>query len=141
MSRAVGTHTCRPAALGEAIEVVRPCSFEPRSVVSGSARVRVCGVPRSVSRAAAVKPRASVPARSSGYPAVCTPSPHTVSAPRLTAASTVAHTYMRQTQNLLGTKARSQPNLSPFSGELENAFQRCREEFRRHNISLSDISL
>ncbi|GBP62932.1 hypothetical protein EVAR_42747_1 [Eumeta japonica] len=24
MSRAVGTHTCRPAALGEAIEVVRP---------------------------------------------------------------------------------------------------------------------
>ncbi|GBP78888.1 hypothetical protein EVAR_61537_1 [Eumeta japonica] len=49
------------------------CSFEPRSVVSGSARVRVCGVPRSVS-AAAVKPRASVPATSSGYPAVCTPS-------------------------------------------------------------------
>ncbi|GBP96260.1 hypothetical protein EVAR_100508_1 [Eumeta japonica] len=38
------------------------CSFEPRSVVSGSARVRVCGVPRSVSRAAAIKPRASVPA-------------------------------------------------------------------------------
>ncbi|GBP45167.1 hypothetical protein EVAR_95819_1 [Eumeta japonica] len=59
------------------------CSFEPRSVVSGSARVRVCGVPRSVSRAAAVKPRASVPARSSSYPAVCTPSPHTVSAPRV----------------------------------------------------------
>ncbi|GBO99286.1 hypothetical protein EVAR_548_1 [Eumeta japonica] len=59
------------------------CSFEPRSVVSGSARVRVCGVPRSVSRAAAAKPRASVPARSSGYPAVCTPSPHTVSAPRI----------------------------------------------------------
>ncbi|GBP18972.1 N-alpha-acetyltransferase 11 [Eumeta japonica] len=59
------------------------CSFEPRSVVSGSARVRVCGVPRSVSRAAAVKPRASVPARSSGYPAVCTPSPHTISAPRV----------------------------------------------------------
>ncbi|GBP53749.1 hypothetical protein EVAR_84232_1 [Eumeta japonica] len=24
MSRAAGTHTCRPAALGEAIEVVRP---------------------------------------------------------------------------------------------------------------------
>ncbi|GBP31624.1 hypothetical protein EVAR_84069_1 [Eumeta japonica] len=44
------------------------CSFEPRSVVSGSARTSVgaaqCG-------AAAVKPRASVPARSSGYPAVC----------------------------------------------------------------------
>ncbi|GBP49847.1 Probable RNA-directed DNA polymerase from transposon BS [Eumeta japonica] len=60
-----------PSALACA---VRPhsCSFEPRSVVSGSARVRVCGVPRSVSRAAAVKPRASVPARSSGYPAVCT---------------------------------------------------------------------
>ncbi|GBP34998.1 hypothetical protein EVAR_28463_1 [Eumeta japonica] len=58
------------------------CSFEPHSVVSGSACVRVCGVPRSVSRAAAVKPRASVPATSSGYPAVCTPSPHTVSAPR-----------------------------------------------------------
>ncbi|GBP70113.1 hypothetical protein EVAR_50935_1 [Eumeta japonica] len=63
------------------------CSFEPRSVVSGSARVRVCGVPRSVSRAAAVKPRASVPARSSGYPAVCTPSPHTVSAPRVRSSS------------------------------------------------------
>ncbi|GBP71123.1 hypothetical protein EVAR_37217_1 [Eumeta japonica] len=61
---------------------VHQCSFEPRSVVSGSARVRVCGVPRSVSRAAAVKSRASVPATSSGYPAVCTPSPHTVSAPR-----------------------------------------------------------
>ncbi|GBP41343.1 hypothetical protein EVAR_25182_1 [Eumeta japonica] len=50
--------------------------------LSGSARVRVCGVPRRVSRAAAVKPRASVPATSSGYPAVCTPSPRTVSAPR-----------------------------------------------------------
>ncbi|GBP79810.1 hypothetical protein EVAR_56866_1 [Eumeta japonica] len=49
----------------------------------GSARVRVCGVPRSVNRAAAVKPRASVPVTSSGYPAVCTPSPHTVSAPRM----------------------------------------------------------
>ncbi|GBP68849.1 hypothetical protein EVAR_46166_1 [Eumeta japonica] len=58
------------------------CSFEPRSVVSGSARVRVCGVPHSVNRAAAVKPRVSVPVTSSGYPAVCTPSPHTVSAPR-----------------------------------------------------------
>ncbi|GBP57954.1 hypothetical protein EVAR_82591_1 [Eumeta japonica] len=58
------------------------CSFEPRSVVSGSTRVRVCGVPRSVNRAAAVKRRASVPATSSGYPDVCTPSPHTVSAPR-----------------------------------------------------------
>ncbi|GBP26660.1 hypothetical protein EVAR_23430_1 [Eumeta japonica] len=57
-------------------------SFDPRSVVSGSARVRVCGVPRSVSHATAVKPRASVPATSSGYLAVCTPSPHTVSAPR-----------------------------------------------------------
>ncbi|GBP67769.1 hypothetical protein EVAR_22170_1 [Eumeta japonica] len=58
------------------------CSFEPRSVVSGSARVGVCGVPRSASRAAAVKPRASVPVISSGYPAGRTPSPHTVSAPR-----------------------------------------------------------
>ncbi|GBP90734.1 hypothetical protein EVAR_26704_1 [Eumeta japonica] len=38
----------------------------------------MCGV----SRAAAVKPRASVPATLSGDPAVCTPSPHTVSAPR-----------------------------------------------------------
>ncbi|GBP10133.1 hypothetical protein EVAR_77549_1 [Eumeta japonica] len=53
----------------------------------GPARVRVCGVPRNVSRAAAVKPRASVPARSSGYPAVCTPSPHTVSAPRVRSGS------------------------------------------------------
>ncbi|GBP31946.1 hypothetical protein EVAR_18485_1 [Eumeta japonica] len=35
-----------------------------------------------VSHAAAVKPRASVRATSSGYPAVCTSSPHTVSAPR-----------------------------------------------------------
>ncbi|GBP15167.1 hypothetical protein EVAR_11462_1 [Eumeta japonica] len=58
------------------------CSFEPRSVVSGSARVRVCRVPRSVRCTAAVKSWASVPATSSGYPAVCTPSPHTVSAPR-----------------------------------------------------------
>ncbi|GBP29527.1 Nucleic-acid-binding protein from transposon X-element [Eumeta japonica] len=58
--------------------------------LSGSARVRVCGVPRSASRAAAVKPRASVPARSSGYPAVCTPSPHTVSAPRWVS---VPHTH------------------------------------------------
>ncbi|GBP29606.1 hypothetical protein EVAR_79155_1 [Eumeta japonica] len=74
------------------------CSFEPRSVVSGSARVRVCGVPRSVSRAAAVKPRASVPARSSGYPAVCTPSPHTVSAPRVVLvifASSRGNTFTR----------------------------------------------
>ncbi|GBP39792.1 hypothetical protein EVAR_88292_1 [Eumeta japonica] len=63
------------------------CSFEPRSVVSGSARVRVCGVPRSVNRAAAVKPRASVPVTSSGYPAVCTPSPHTVFAPRVRSSS------------------------------------------------------
>ncbi|GBP66433.1 hypothetical protein EVAR_88767_1 [Eumeta japonica] len=63
------------------------CSFEPRSVVSGSAHVRVCGVPRSVNRAAAVKPRASVPVTSSGYPAVCTPSPHTVSAPRVRSSS------------------------------------------------------
>ncbi|GBP30145.1 hypothetical protein EVAR_94990_1 [Eumeta japonica] len=50
-----------------------------------SVELRACtivGVPRSVSRATAVKPRASVPATSSGYPAVCTPSPHTVSAPR-----------------------------------------------------------
>ncbi|GBP00035.1 hypothetical protein EVAR_74362_1 [Eumeta japonica] len=62
-------------------------SFEPRSVVSGSACVRVCGVPRSVNRAAAVKPRASVPVISSGYPAVCTPSPHTVSAPRVCSSS------------------------------------------------------
>ncbi|GBP43490.1 hypothetical protein EVAR_30447_1 [Eumeta japonica] len=65
------------------VEAIRNCSFEPRSVVTGSARVRVCGVPRSVNRAAAVKPRASVPVISSGYPAVCTPSPHTVSAPRV----------------------------------------------------------
>ncbi|GBP21503.1 Protein FAM160B1 [Eumeta japonica] len=61
-------------------------------LLSGSARVRVCGVPRSVSRAAAVKPRASVPAKSSGYPAVCTPSPepraHTVSAPGLAPPAT-----------------------------------------------------
>ncbi|GBP38220.1 hypothetical protein EVAR_18099_1 [Eumeta japonica] len=64
----------RPASLSTLISRFR--------TLSGSARVRVCGVPRSVSRAAAVKPRASVPARSSGYPAVCTPSPHTVSAPR-----------------------------------------------------------
>ncbi|GBP53907.1 hypothetical protein EVAR_96585_1 [Eumeta japonica] len=44
-----------------------------RSPSCRAPRVRVW-VPRSVSRAAAVKPRASVPARSSGYPAVCTPS-------------------------------------------------------------------
>ncbi|GBP35471.1 Exosome complex component RRP43 [Eumeta japonica] len=50
--------------------------------LSDSARVRVCGVPRSVSRAAAVKPRTSVPATRSGYPTVCTPRRHTVSAPR-----------------------------------------------------------
>ncbi|GBP55096.1 hypothetical protein EVAR_46393_1 [Eumeta japonica] len=37
---------------------------------------------KAVNRAAAVRPRASVPPTSSGYPAVCTPSPHTVSAPR-----------------------------------------------------------
>ncbi|GBP32398.1 hypothetical protein EVAR_81205_1 [Eumeta japonica] len=58
------------------------CSFEPRSVVSGSTRVCVYGVPRSVSRAAAVNPRATVSVMHSGDPAVCTPSPHTVSAPR-----------------------------------------------------------
>ncbi|GBP42601.1 hypothetical protein EVAR_87152_1 [Eumeta japonica] len=47
-------------------------------------RVYECvGCQRSVSRTAAVKPRASILARSSGYPAVCTPSPHTVSAPRV----------------------------------------------------------
>ncbi|GBP28003.1 hypothetical protein EVAR_83634_1 [Eumeta japonica] len=58
------------------------CSFEPRSVLSRSARIRVCGVPRSACRAAAVKPRASVPAMRSGYPTVCTPRRHTVSTPR-----------------------------------------------------------
>ncbi|GBP70731.1 hypothetical protein EVAR_51030_1 [Eumeta japonica] len=41
-----------------------------------------CGVPRSVYRAAVVKLRASVPVIYSGDPAVYTPSPHTVSAPR-----------------------------------------------------------
>ncbi|GBP67541.1 Probable RNA-directed DNA polymerase from transposon BS [Eumeta japonica] len=54
----------------------------PPTLSCRAPRVYECVVPRSVSRAAAVKPRASVPARSSGYPAVCTPSPHTVSAPR-----------------------------------------------------------
>ncbi|GBP42190.1 hypothetical protein EVAR_25816_1 [Eumeta japonica] len=58
------------------------CSFEPHYVVSGSARVYVYGVPRSVSHATAVKPRASVPTTHFGDPAICTPSPHTVSAPR-----------------------------------------------------------
>ncbi|GBP03516.1 hypothetical protein EVAR_67835_1 [Eumeta japonica] len=71
-------HSSSSSSASNCVTVV---SFEPRSVVSGSARVRLCGVPRSTSRAAAVKPRASVPATSSGYPAVCTPSPHTVSAP------------------------------------------------------------
>ncbi|GBP86380.1 hypothetical protein EVAR_59946_1 [Eumeta japonica] len=51
-------------------------------LVSDSARVRACGVPRSVHRAAAVKLRASVPVIYSGDLTVCTPSPLTVSAPR-----------------------------------------------------------
>ncbi|GBP40157.1 DNA mismatch repair protein Mlh1 [Eumeta japonica] len=50
--------------------------------LSDTTELRVCGVPRSACHAAAVKPRASVPAMRSGYPTVCTPRRHTVSAPR-----------------------------------------------------------